>query len=309
MKREMYRRRLIKAGNTIDVEETYPTQFGDCLTRERYKSDINNTPVAMQMYNEEIAIRRLTRTINENFVPNDFWVTLHYEKDNRPDTLDEAKAQLSSFITKLRAEYSKVGQELKYVKCTAFGSRGGIHHHLIINRALDTRIITELWKAHIKASIKARPPHYIEMYANGEYSSLAAYIFGQARKTDTEFKNARHWVCSRNLRKPQIIKQEDIEEIKWKERPTAIKGYYIEPDSIKAGCNPNTGRPYLFYRMVKIHSGFTCYDEKGRKLVGKAAMIYYRKITNQFIKDNWDKLNPDVNIIFKGEYKSEVRRN
>ena len=101
------------------------------------------------------------------------------------------------------------------------------------------------------------------------------------------------------------IKKEDIYEIKWRECPIAPKGYYIDKDSIRAGCNPITHRPYLFYRAVKIGNGFTCYDEQGRKLTGKAAMIYYRKFTSRWIKDNWDTINPEGEIIFKGVKQDE----
>lgn len=302
--RAIYRRRVIKAGATIEVEETYPTRFGEGLTRSQHNNSTGTT-VAMQIYNEERAMRELTRLINENFVPGDFWVTLHYEKDNRPQSFEEARAQLSSFLIKLRSLYKKSGKEIKYLKTTAIGSRGGVHHHIIINRGVDTRKISFLWREHIKASISARPPHYVELYEDREYSSLAAYIYNQAKGMEEDYKNARHWVGSRNLKKPQVIKDEIIEGIKWKEPPTAPRGYYIDKDSIKAGCNPISNKPYLFYRAVKITEGFTCYDEKGRKLTGKAAASYYRKIKTQWIRDNWDELNPEGEIIFKGVVQIE----
>lgn len=300
IKKAMYRRKVIKAGRTIEVEETYPTQFGDNLTRKRHDIDSDGTPAAMEAYNEEVAIRKLTRILNENYVPDDYWLTFHYEKHNRPDSYDKANKVLSSFIPKLRKLYQNEGIELKYVKCTAFGERGGVHHHLVIPQGVPQKAIRDLWKEHIKATIKARPPDFTSLYSTGEYSAIAAYIVKQKRCI--EGGNERYikkWVASRNLKKPEEEKIQDIEKIKWDEPPTAYNGYYIDTDSIRAGCNPITGRPYLFYRMVKLPPNFVCYNNEGKRLTGKEAVKWYRHNNREYIKQNWFELNPEGEVIFK----------
>ncbi len=112
-------------------------------------------------------------------------------------------------------------------------------------------------------------------------------------------KNARKWVCSRNIKRPVEKQPEDVYEIKWKEPPVARRGYYIDTDSIRAGCNPVTGKPYLFYQEIKLKSNFSCYDEHGRRLYGADAVKYYRKTNKEYIKQNWFKLNDEGEVIFK----------
>ena len=306
MAKEKYKRTVIRAGRTVEIRETYPTVFGDELTREKHSVN-SHTPEAMKQYNDELRTRRLTLLINENFVPDDYWVTLHYEKENRPKSYDAANTILSRFVPKLKKLYNSQDIELKYIKCTAFGERGGVHHHIILPQGVSQREISRLWKEHIKASIKARPPSFVALYSTGEYSSIAAYMVKQKQCIDDEEEQRfiKKWVGSRNLKKPLLEKVEEIEKIKWKEPPVAWNGYYIETDSIQAGCNPVTGRPYLFYRMVKLPPTFVCYDDKGKRLTGKTAIKFYRENNKRFIVSNWIDLNPEGEIIFKNKRKDE----
>lgn len=278
----VYRQRIIRAGNTIEVENTYPTKFGDTLSRKKRGK---TTPEAMQVYNEELAIRKLTRLINTNFIPEDWFVTLHYENHNRPSDYEKAVAQLSAFLRKVRKLYQEWGIEFKYIKRTAFGERGGIHHHVILPQGEKFRKITELWKEHIKSTRDARPPDCRALYDTGEYSSLAAYIVRQPMRQEND-GYIKKWVGSRNLKKPTEEPPKDIYEIKWKEPPVARPGYFIDTDSIRAGCNPVNGRPYLFYRMVKLPPDFHCYDENNKRLYGSEAIKYFRQHNKKWICDN-----------------------
>ena len=300
MKKGKYCRKIVRAGRTVDVQFTYPTRFGEKLTRAKHKEG-SATPLDVENYNNELAIRKLTEIINENYEPDDLWVTLHYELHNRPTDIETAKKQLSKFFVGLKKLYIENGIELKYVRTTAFGDRGALHHHIVIPKGVKRSEITKLWKEIIKATQKARPPQYIELYADGEYSALAAYICKQGDNSATKEKNMRKWSCSRNIKKPKAEEVKIVEEIKWKEVPTAWPGYYIETDSIRAGVNPITNKPYLFYRMVKLPPNFTCYDASGKRLTGKAAVKYYRENNKEYIKQNWIELNPEGEVIFKNE--------
>ena len=297
-----YRHRTYKAGATIEVEETYPTRYGDLLTRKNHKKP---TPEAMRIYNEEQAIRKLTRLINENFKPEDWFITLHYEKHNRPKTLEEAEQMLSYFMRKLRVLYKKYGVELKYVKRTAFGDRGAVHHHIIIPKGVTIQEINILWREFVKATFGARPPEYRSLYDTGEYSSLAAYIVKQ-KSGDNPY--TKKWISSRNLKRPLPERDQYVEDIKWREPPVARAGYYIDTDSIRAGCNPINGRPYLFYRMVKFPPNFVCYDDDGNRLTDKAATKFFRDKNKRWLKDNWAELNPEGEIVFRKDVET-IRQN
>ncbi len=298
----LYHRTVVRAGRTVEIIETYPTKYGDGFTRE-YANRGGVSSVQQEAYNDELAIRRLTRILNENFGPDDWFITLHYERNNRPATLEAAKTQLKYFLRKLSRRYKNSGIELKWVKTTAYGERGALHHHIVVNKGVDIKRITSLWQTHIKASLKARPPEYRGLYDTGEYSSLAAYIFNQAEKSVppsedfAEPYGVKHWTCSRNCKIPQPEKPQVIEDIKWKEPPIAWAGYFIDTDSIKADINPVTCRPYLFYRMVKLPPNFVCYDDDGRRITGSEAIRYTRRKNSKWIRENWATLNPKGKII------------
>lgn len=240
----MYLHREYRAGRTIEVIETYPGNYGRNITRERYNSK-GRTPLAMQKYNDKMQYRNLTRLLNANFKPDDIFITLHYSRDKRP-LPEEAKKQVTAFLRKLKKVYIKYGIELKYIKITAFGSKGAIHHHLVINSGVPYKEITKLW------SYSDRTPDYKPLYANGEYSALAYYLVNQSKigLNIVQKINGKGFVGSRNLKKPELIKAQYVDKVYWKEPPKAKKGYIIDPDSIDAGVNELNGKPYLFYRMI-----------------------------------------------------------
>ena len=299
MNRPMYRERVIYAGNTIEIIDTYPTQFGDKVRRENRKSG-KGTPEAVKQYNRELAKRKLTRLINNNFVPDDLWITLTYERDNRPQSEEAAKALFRKFIRKLKGIYARHGLELKAIKRTAYGERGAVHHHLIVPQGVSSKEITKLWREVSGASDKARAPHYVPLYPEGEYSCLASYLVEQLSAEEGEL-HVRKWTCTRNIRKPIEKAPRDVYKIKWNEPIKPRKGYYVDTDSIRAGTNEVTGRPYLFYRMAKIKEGYTCRDDTGKLLRGAEAAEYISRKNKQWIRDNWAEICTEGEVIFNDD--------
>ena len=297
MKKAMYRRQVIRAGNTVEIIETYPTQFGDGLVRKNRAKVGPGTREAVQNYNRELSRRNLIRLINTNFEEDDIWATFTYPKELKPQSKQESKEVFSAFFVKLRREYARYGVEFKYVKCTAAGERGALHHHAVIPKGVSTAVITRLWREHIGADERSRAPFYVPLYPDREYSGLASYIADQMEK-DVAEKYERKWVGSRNLKKPVYEPPEDIEEIKWQEPPEAWDGYCIDTDSIRAGTNEITGRPYLFYRMVKVEDGYTCRDDSGKLLRGASAVEFARRKNAEYIKDNWYFINAEGEVVF-----------
>ena len=274
---EKYRHLEYRAGRTVEVIETYPSRMGLRMTRERYNG---RTPESMKRYNEKLQERKLTRLINMNFSPNDWFITLHYTRAERPNP-ETAAQQLTVFLRRLKRLYKKNSAELKYIKTTAYGSKGGIHHHLIINNAgINTEEITALWQYSI------RTPDYTPLYENGEYSALANYFVKQSRNYSTEMIKGRRFSGSRNLKQPEIIKDKYIEKIAWKEPPQPKSGYIIDLDSVDAGINEYNGKPYLFYRMIKQ-------SDKQSKEYNKRQRAENRKN----VREQWLKLSPYGDII------------
>ena len=117
---------------------------------------------------------------------------------------------------------------------------------MINNIGLNISLISALW------DFSDRKPDYTPLYKNGEYSALAAYLIKQSRVGNGEEINGRYYSGSHNLIQPPLKADKYIERIVWKEPPKARKGYFIDPDSIDRGINERNGRPYLFYRMIKL---------------------------------------------------------
>lgn len=278
---DKYKHIEYKAGMTIDVIETYPSRAGLRMTRERYNG---RTPEAMKKYNEKLQERKLTRLINANYKGGDWFITLHYTKAQRP-TPKEAAAQLTAFFRALKRLYKKHGAELKYIRTTAYGNKGGIHHHIIVNNAgINTKEITALWKYSL------RTPDYTPLYNNGEYSGLANYLIKQSKNYADKMITGKRYSGSRNLKQPQIIKDKYIGKIKWSEPPTPKAGYLIDIDNVDAGINEYNGKPYLFYRMIKIT------PEKGNT---KEDIKRLRAENKRYIKKQWERFSPYGKIIIK----------
>ncbi len=313
--REVYRHKEIRAGETLEVIETFPGRIGNGFTREGYSG---GTPLAMEKYNEKLRIRELTRLINENFGEDDYHLVLTYEKGKRPNS-ETAKIYAKQFTRKLTSLYRKHGEELKFIKVHAFGERGALHHHFVINNSDRVKVkdINALWPY-------SKKPQYFAMYEGGDYSALAAYLVKQCKSGlgPGEKLNSKAWSCSRNLRKPQVTVDKEINKIMWKEPPQAKEGYYIDIDSIDAGVNEFNGRPYLFYRQIrrkemlfvitaegiilksaeaakylrrvwpdiKVPEKFAVVTDTGQLLIGERADRYLRKLNREDIKKNWQNI-------------------
>lgn len=236
MQANYYFKRTWVAGETVEICKTYSAVKGGGRKKRE-----NTTSEAVAKYNLKMAHRKLTRLINANFKPGDLFLNPTY-RDSM--TVEEAKKHIDKFLRDLRRYFKKQGRELKYILVTAYGERGRIHHHLVINTA-DAREIMKLWQ---HGGMRFEP-----LYPNCEYSALASYLIEQSRKQPKsgEICSKKRWSCSRNLTKPQE-KVEEVNAKTWRSEPKPLKGYYIDKSSIEEGVSPVSGQPYQFYRMIKL---------------------------------------------------------
>lgn len=242
-----YIKRIVKAGNTIEVKKYFSARFGKKDNGSRAQKE-NETNEKQKKVNENNAVEKLTWLINENFADGDYHIVLTYSDEKRPSA-DESAELLKKYLRKLRSEYRKAGSELKYITVTEYETTN-IHHHIIINK-FDTSIISDMW---MHGGV-----HFTPLYSNGEYSKLAHYFVKETNKT---FKDAvisgKRWNASRNLRKPQITKS-IVQADSWTKNPKALKGYYIVTDSVTEDVD-SFGYAYQKYTMVKIKP-----EKKGRR--------------------------------------------
>lgn len=239
-----YRKKKYKTGQVIEIEKTY------YITRKGAReAKMKATTAAVKKNNDKLALRELTRQITAYFTKGDLFLALTYRQGERPDP-ETAKKQMKKFWRDMRKTYAEEGKELYRISTTAYGSRGGIHHHAIVNY-IDIRKIQALW------------PYGMVIpkltYMDGAFSALAAYILQQGKQPPGEKAGeikGRRWSHSRNIKRVEP-KIEEVDAKEWAKKPQALKGYRIIPESVEDGINPVTGIPYQFYRMIKV--------EKSRK--------------------------------------------
>ena len=115
---------------SIEVEEGYTGRYGaPGMPREKKRKA---TPEEIEKQNKTNKEKRVRRLIKANFSQHDIWATVTYKKGRRP-TVEEMRKDMSAFIRKLRKEYRKYGQELKYILRMGIG-KGGPHIHILLNR-------------------------------------------------------------------------------------------------------------------------------------------------------------------------------
>lgn len=253
----MYLKKRYVAGNTIEIQKTVSVRYGITATR---REKINRTPEAVQKYNGKMARRQLIRIINANFNPGDIYLTLTYRRGERPGE-DEAVKDRSRLLRRLRSKVKKRGGELRYIAVTAIGSKGGIHHHLILGGivAEDLRGLWDKGRTDIQY-----------LYENGHYEDLATYLIDQEARGPGGQGGiiGRRWSGSRNLTIPEP-EIEVVDADTWREPPEPELGYVIDVASIEAGTSPVSGQPYLYYRMLRADDKVITPD--GRVLKGRAA--------------------------------------
>lgn len=196
------------------------------------------TPECMKAINIRERQKRLRHLIIANFHEDDYFVTLTWYRELRPDDLESAKNLVKKFLRKLRKEYKRKDMELKYIGVLERGSKGGLHFHMIVNRmeGID-KLINSLWDY--------GNVNYKLLYQDGRFRSLADYLGKECHE--------RWPTRSRNLVKPDVKtrKLKGDQDI-LSEVPEHKKGYSIVKDSIVSGINPFTGRAYLKYAQERI---------------------------------------------------------
>lgn len=251
-----YKQIEYKAGMTIEVIKCIPREGRKGAQKEKVTQ---KTPEEIREANMKQAARKLARKINANFRPGDWYVTLTYRKDDRPDP-ETAALYLKRFLADLRKEYKKYGFELRYIQVTEY-KRKAIHHHLILNnvnngKKTTTDFVRLLWKGRGN-------PKFVGLYDDGEYSKLADYFIKETEKTFREGDSPvrQRYSCSRNLINPKPTVRTRKAKT-WKQDPKPRPGYYIQKDSLYNGFD-RLGYRYQRYVMVKLEPDDSDWEGSG----------------------------------------------
>lgn len=236
----MYIKKEYVLGQYKEIQKYY--RYG-CPKGKRGRRH-DKTSETVTRYNQKLRERQMQRMICANFKEGDWHLVLSYQKENRPASMEEAKADLRKFLRKMKRRYEKAGKEFKYVCCTERGKQGACHHHLILEDFADgslntKKAVMECWKG-------AR--HFTPLYDQDAFAQLAEYI---VKKETKEGQAGTSYSHSRNLviPKPKVRR---IRAREWAEEPRSEKGWEIIKGTVETGENPYTGMPYQRYLMRRI---------------------------------------------------------
>lgn len=246
--------------NYIEREFYFAGNYG--AKGEKRKEREKITPVQVAKNNQWNRVKRLRRTLQLNFFPGDYWITLKYKAGTRKD-IKRVKADVKKYIDGLRKRYKARGQPLMFVYRIEIGKKGGLHCHMVINRIPEGDLLMrDAWK---KASEDAGSIDYTTIEETGGFGGLAEYIC-KLPEEDTEGQLSFNILeedkkkliaisSSRNLKRPvPVVKKRSH----WTMRRLLSgdikpsEGFMIDRDSIRKGVNRFTGLSYLYYTEVRI---------------------------------------------------------
>lgn len=250
-----YKQNIYRSANVIEYEIRYKGKYG--AKGEKRAPRRKPTPNQIKKQNLKNKINRIRRVLQLNFYPNDIWVTLKYPKGTRK-SLEEVKKDMARFQNKLREDYKKRGEQLKWIRRIEIGKNGGIHAHYVINRIWGADLLIQ--KNWIDGYC-----HYENIREEGGMSALAKYIakplpeeVEQLKFDFVDIQDVRRYAdvqTSRNLIRPapevKEYKRKTVRKLV-REDPEPTAGYYIDKDSISRGVNPITGYSIITYREIKL---------------------------------------------------------
>ncbi len=246
-KRKTYR---FRRGDVIEVEEFHDGRYGGPGKGRMKKS--KPTEEQIRKTNALNKAKRCRHRLLEYFGKGDIWATWTYKVEERPESMQEALKDFQKAMRRVKLEYQKRGQELRWIRNIEQGTRGAWHIHLVINEIGETASIIQkawskggTWCSEIGKS----------KYAEDDMSKLAEYLtkdefYTEPKKDGTPGKprlKEASYSISRNmpLPEPKVDKLQ-----KWKSDPKPKKGYHIA--KIHEGISP-LGFRYRRYTMIRLN--------------------------------------------------------
>lgn len=250
----MYTKVTYELGEIKEIQKYIPGNYGapGCAREKKRK----RTPEEIKKNNHYNKVRRVQRLILANFGEGDLHLVLTYKKDLRPETIAEANEQRRRFLEKLKRAYRRAGPDLKYIGVTEIGSKGAVHHHIVINNPDGVNAMKLIQKAWPHGQQYITP-----LYEDGEYEDLAAYLVKDETKEEC---GGASYTRSRNLIIPEP-KREKIFSKRWKADPPIPKGWSLVEGSLLNGINPVTGHPYQHYMIRRNNEGQYLHVPDGKR--------------------------------------------
>lgn len=186
--KSIYATKTVKAGNQFEIE-IYP----EFTKKESSLYALKKVNKAQKNLNSRYAKKRLERLVNANFDINAYWITLTYQKNKLPASLDEAQKNIANYMRRINYRRSKLGLgKAKYIYITEFSKEKNIrcHHHLIMDNDLDMETVEKTWKHGRRNNIRRTAPDQDNL------TGLANYLAKDP-------KGNKRWCSSTNLKQPK----------------------------------------------------------------------------------------------------------
>lgn len=239
----MRRRRIVKSRNITEIYDSLNIRSYQGKGKKPRLPRQKPTAEDVKRNNLRMAKAKLRMLIDNNFVEDDYYLTLTFKQE-----LDhaECKKAIQKFVIDLRKQYKKQTKELKYIYFAE--EKGHIHFHMLVNRGIEltTNMMRKLW-----------PYGFTKIeYFRGDAEDairLAEYHTKERNvsdDTDTPRVFKRTWVKSNNVQPPEE-KIKVLKATEWKHEVKVPNGYYLDKESYYEGVN-NAGYPFRFYRLIKI---------------------------------------------------------
>lgn len=236
-----YMKEICVAGRTVEIKFYYSIR--NHPKGEKRTPKENETTDAQKRINHRKAEQDLRRLLNANFVDGDYLVRLDFSKVYFPEGSEQMQEYMKNALKKLRREYEKSGQKLKYVYVKEVGPRGGRHVHMVINKC-DPDILAKCWKY--------GGVHIDLLNTNGQYRRIASYFVKYSERTETTEGKliGKRWNPSRGLVRPKVIRKA-ITANKFRKTTKEKDGFYLDKETVVTGISEFTGYEYFSYTLIR----------------------------------------------------------
>lgn len=207
--RNFHRQKIIYCGDRYREVDIFPYTEEQNIAAKRGKKRSKRkkeTPPKQKNLNDKNARRYIVQLGNLNFTEKDLHITCTYANDHLPATIEEAERIISNFIRRIQRRRKKDGlSALRYILVSAYGiDRKGelhrIHHHIIMDGALDRLIVKDLWRERRRKG-ETEGRKYGRIKAD-ELEPDENGIAGLCNYFTKHMGGKKRWSCSQNLKKP-----------------------------------------------------------------------------------------------------------
>lgn len=190
--------RTVCGQNYMEVDLFPISEREKASTRRAKRSQVSS--LVQQNLNGKHAKRHFVQLVNANFDARDLHVTLTYDDEHLPATLQQAEKDRDDFLRRLQYWGRKNGIKVKYIAVMEY--REGtetekavrVHHHVILDGRLDRDFVESQWTRN-KEKLGYANADRLQL-DKASLERLARYLLKYANRK-------RRWKQSRGLKKPE----------------------------------------------------------------------------------------------------------